>query len=127
MVGKIMKKQHYLAIIIFILFIVSSAHSQIEQPKVDYGIHPLKFDRVGTVGWQFLKIPTNARMAAMGDVRSSLGYGNANAAFGNPATAADIENLDAAFNRMEWVADISFNAISMVKSFKNFCSSNFKL
>ena len=118
--GKIMKKQYYLFITIFILFIVSPVHSQIEEPTIDYGIHPLKFNRVGTVGWQFLKIPTNARMAAMGDVRSSLGYGNANAAFANPASAADIKNLDAVFNRMEWVADISFNAISMVKSFNNY-------
>lgn len=118
--GKIMKKQHYLVAAICILFVVSPAHSQIQDPDVDYGIHPLEFNRVGTVGWQFLKIPTNARMAAMGDVRSSLGYGTANAAFGNPASAADVTNLDVVFNRMEWVADISFNAISVVKSFNNY-------
>jgi len=102
------------------LFLITCAFSQVEDPDVDYGIHPLDFNRVGTVGWQFLKIPTNARMAAMGDVRSSLGYGSANAAFANPASAADITNYDAVFNRMEWVADISFNAISLIKNFNQY-------
>ncbi len=94
----------------------SSTMAQINYNDTDWGIHPMDYSRVGGSGWQFLKLPTNARTAAMGGVNSAIGYGDANSAFTNPASAADVNNISASFNNMEWVADIGYNGVSVIKN-----------
>lgn len=105
----------------FIIVAIASipGMAQIEYNEADWGVHPMEYSRVGSSGWQFLKLPTNARNAAMGGIKSAIGYGDANAAFTNPASAADVKGLGATFNNMEWVADISCNSISIVKNFNS--------
>lgn len=103
----------------FLLTALIFAAPCLAQNETSFGVKPQEFSRVGTTGWQFLKIPTNARHAAMGDVRSAISHGDANAAFANPASAADVENFEVSFNNMKWVADISNNGVSLVKNFKS--------
>lgn len=113
-----MKHSRIISSLVIAACVALSLNAQNQDPPVDYGVGPLDFSRVGTAGWQFLKIPVNARSAAMGDVRTSLKDGDAGSAFNNPATAADVQNLDVSFNKMEWVADISVNALSVIKNFQ---------
>jgi hypothetical protein len=89
---------------------------QVSYNEVGYGVNPMAYSRVGNSGWQFLKLPTNARNTAVGGVRAALGYGDANAAFTNPASAADVKDLDVQFSSMKWVADIQYSGVSLVKS-----------
>jgi len=93
--------------------------AQINYNDIDWGVHPMDYSSVGTAGWQFLKLPSNARNASLGGVQSSISFGDANSAFTNPASLADVENMDFSFNYMEWVADISYNSVSAVKNFRN--------
>ncbi|OVE79681.1 hypothetical protein BVY01_01765 [bacterium I07] len=90
--------------------------AQIEYHEVDWGIHPMEMNNVGTAGWQFLHYPTNARSAAMGGIITALGYGNAASAMTNPASTADVESFDLAFSHMDWVADIGFQTVAAVKN-----------
>ena len=106
--------------IIYIFILLSfdlPVFGQVEYNEVDWGLHPMDYSSVGTVGWQFLKLPTNARNAALGGINSSLSHGNANSALTNPASAADISSMDIAFNYMNWVADIGYHSLAAVKNF----------
>lgn len=87
------------------------------RPDVDYGIHPTDFQHTGSSGWQFLKVPTNARVAAVGGITSSIGRGDAFSAFGNPALITDVQNLEVGISRMNWLVDIEYNSASIVKNF----------
>jgi hypothetical protein len=89
---------------------------QIKGNEADWAVHPMEYSSVGSAGWQFLKLPTNARSTAMGGIKAALAYGDANAAFMNPATAADIKDYDVQFSSMRWIADIQFSSISFVKN-----------
>jgi hypothetical protein len=106
-------------VISFILLLVVNGYAQVADNKVDWGVHPLDFNRVGSAGWQFLKLPTDARSAAMGGVKSAVGYGTASAAFNNPASAVDVIDMDIEFNSMTWVADIKYSSLSFLKTFPN--------
>jgi hypothetical protein len=99
-----------------LLFLLASetAPAQVGTNPVDWGVEPLGISRVGSAGWQFLKLPTDARSAAMGGVKSAVSYGNANSAFNNPASAADVQGMDVQFSSMKWVADIRYNSLSFV-------------
>ncbi len=101
------------------LFAAIPCLAQIDYNEVDWGVHPMEYSRVGTAGWQFLKLPTNARTAAMGGVNSAIGHGDASSALTNPASIADVENIDVTFNYMNWVADIGYQSISAVKNVQN--------
>lgn len=81
------------------------------------GVPPPEFERVGSAGFQFLKIPTNARFAAMGGVTTALSRGDATAALANPASLADVGSVSLALTQNNWIADISYNAGSVAKSF----------
>jgi hypothetical protein len=72
------------------LLVCSESRGQVGTNPVDWGVEPLDISRVGSAGWQFLKLPTDARSAAMGGIKSSMSYGNANSAFNNPASASDV-------------------------------------
>lgn len=110
-------KMFLIFLIPFLLTDVHQSYSQIEQNEIDWGVHSQDFSNVGTTGWQFLKLPTNARNAALGGVKSSLGHGSANSALTNPASMTDVDNWDFSFNFMEWVADIGVHTLSAVKNF----------
>ncbi len=107
---------------LFILILFSGNHpgfGQIDYNEINWGVQPMDYSSVGTVGWQFLKLPTNARNAALGGVNSSIGHGDANAALTNPASTADVANFDLSFSHMNWVADIGYQSFAMVKNFNN--------
>lgn len=88
-----------------------------EYPDIDYGIHPAPFEQIGMSGWQFLKLPTNARYAALGGVTSVISHGDASAAFANPASIADVENISVAVSKMTWLVDTDYQSASIVKNF----------
>jgi len=98
------------------LLLAQKGMSQIDYNRAGYGVDPMEYSRVGTSGWQFLKLPGNARNTSMGGVKAALGYGDANAAFTNPASAADVKNLDVQLTSMKWVADIQYSGVSVVKN-----------
>jgi hypothetical protein len=100
--------------VILTLLACSESRGQVGTNPVDWGVEPLDISRVGSAGWQFLKLPTDARSAAMGGIKSSASYGNANSAFNNPASASDVKEMDVQFSSMKWVADIRYNSVSFV-------------
>jgi len=106
------------ALAAFALIVLMGAESvaQVGTNPVDWGVQPLGISRVGSAGWQFLKLPTDARSAAMGGIKSAVSYGNANSALTNPASAVDIRDMDLQFSSMNWVADIKYNSISFVQN-----------
>ena len=84
--------------------------------EIDYGIHPAEFERIAQAGWQFLKLPTNARQAAMGGIMTVLGRGDASAAFTNPASLGDIEGVDLMVTSMKWIVDTDYTSGAIMKS-----------
>jgi len=103
-------------VFLLILALSSESRGQVRTNPVNSGVDPLDLSRVGAAGWQFLKLPTDARSAAMGGVKSAVSYGNANSALNNPASAVDVGNIDIQFSSMKWVADIQYNTFSIVKN-----------
>lgn len=92
------------------------AYAQLE-PTVGVGIPPEDYNRVGQAGFQFLKLPTNARQAGMGGVNSSLGYGDASSSFANPAATVAVENMDVGLSHVRWFADINYTSAAAVRNF----------
>ena len=90
-----------------------------EYPEIDQGIHPAPFEQVGNSGWQFLKLPTNARFAASGGITTVLSHGDAASALANPASIADVENIGVALNQMNYVVDTDYLSGGIVKNFGN--------
>lgn len=82
----------------------------------DIGLAPMEFEQVAMSGWQFLKLPTNARNAALGGVVTSVSHGDASAVFTNPASIMDVKNVDIAFTQMNWLVDISYQSGAVVKN-----------
>ena len=81
------------------------------------GIDSYDIERVGQTGWQFLKLNGDARQAALGNAYTALSRGDANAVFGNPGALAQVKNVDVAVNRTNWIADIGYQSVSVVKNF----------
>lgn len=104
------------AIICVAIALPAGSNAQGTGNTVDWGVQPLEFSRVGSAGWQFLKLPTDARSAAMGGVKSAVSFGNANSSFTNPASAVDVRDMDVQFTSMTWVADIKYSSLSFVKN-----------
>jgi hypothetical protein len=102
--------------ILLLLLVVVECKSQVGSNTVDWGVQPLPFSQAGSAGWQFLKLPTDARSIALGGIKSAVGYGNANSSFNNPASAVDVKGMDIQFSSMNWVADIQYSGIAFVKS-----------
>jgi hypothetical protein len=88
-----------------------------EYPESGAGVASPDFERVGSAGFQFLKLPVDARSAAMGGILTSLSHGDASMAFSNPASIADIKGLSANFSQMGWIADINYYNASVGKNF----------
>ncbi len=62
----------------------------------------------GQSGFTFLKLPTDARTAAMGDAGNGL-IGSAAGLFYNPATLAFLDSREAFFTQVQWIADIKMS------------------
>jgi len=99
-----------------VFFLTVSGFAQVGSNVVDWGVHPLGFSRVGSSGWQFLKLPCDARSAAMGGITTAVAFGNAGSALNNPASTVDVKDMDIEFTTMNWVADIKYNTLSFVKN-----------
>lgn len=80
------------------------------------GIEPNDIERNGQSGWQFLKINGDSRQAALGSAFTAIANGNANSVFGNPASLADVENIDVQINVLKWVADINYQSFAAAYS-----------
>lgn len=80
------------------------------------GISPNDIERAGQSGWQFLKINGDSRQAALGGAFTAISNGDANSVFGNPASLADVENIDVQLNVLEWIADINYQSIAAAYS-----------
>jgi hypothetical protein len=106
--------------VILLIVLVSGVDILAQQDvDVDWGIQPTDYSRVGKSGWQFLKLPTNARYAAMGGITSAIGRANASAALANPASLTDVENVSASVTSMNWIADVKYMAGAVAKNLGN--------
>jgi hypothetical protein len=110
------ESRFYLVAALIAALLVAQSKSQVASNPVDWGVQPLPFSQVGNAGWQFLKLPTDARSIAIGGIKSAIGYGNANSSFSNPASAVDVKDMDIQFSSMNWVADIRYSSLALVKS-----------
>ena len=86
-------------------------------PDTGAGIEAPEYQRVASTGFQFLKLPTDARAAAMGGVLSTLSHGGASMAISNPASIADVQGIDVSVSQMSWIADIDYFNGALVKNF----------
>lgn len=75
--------------------------------------------KLAQAGLQFLKVDISPRAAAMGGAYTLAGS-DASAMFSNPAGLALSEsNLELFAGQIQWIADISFNAVGITKSLGN--------
>jgi hypothetical protein len=72
-----------------------------------------EFEKVGTIGAQFLKIGVGARAAGMGAAFVSVAD-DASSVYWNPAGVARITRNVIALNHADWVADVSFSQAAYV-------------
>jgi len=114
-------------VFILISFFNVISFGQIDYNDADWGVQPMEYSRVGTSGFQFLKLPTNARNSGMGGVLAAVSYGDAKSALTNPASISDVMGTDVFFSSMKWVADIQFNNISVVHNFDSYGSVGLNL
>jgi hypothetical protein len=81
--------------------------------------------KLAQTGLQFLKVDMSPRAAAMGGAYNVAGYG-AEAMFYNPAGMARMEHgFDFVAGQTQWIADITYNAIGVAKSFGNWGTFGF--
>jgi hypothetical protein len=117
-----MKTSKYLKInlvLCIVLLFFGTAYSQLGEPPSEFGVPADDFERVGQAGWQFLKIPANAREAAIGGIKAGLGNSNVGAVFNNPAELVYVENFQVAFSDVNWFADIRNQAVALSKAVPN--------
>jgi hypothetical protein len=82
-------------------------------PGLAYG---QEFQKVGTVGAQFLKIGYGARAAGMGGAYTAIAD-DASAIFWNPAGIARLTDNVLSFNHVAWPAEIAITEAAFVWSF----------
>tara|TARA_A100001037_G_scaffold293918_1_gene311069 strand:- start:91 stop:1089 length:999 start_codon:yes stop_codon:yes gene_type:complete len=88
----------------------------ISQDNTGEGVPSQEIQRNGLSGWQFLKINVDAKSAAMGNASASLGLGDASSVFANPSAITGVENMDIYAGNVAYVAEIGYNAFSLVKN-----------
>lgn len=69
------------------------------------------FEKVGTTSFQFLKVITTARAAAMGGAYTSIAI-NSDAIFWNPSAISDVGNFSASFGYVDWFMDVGHYSFS---------------
>lgn len=67
------------------------------------------FNKGGRTSLQFLKIGMGARQSAVGEASIAL-VRDVNAVFWNPANISGIENMEASFSYVRWLADLNYVA-----------------
>ena len=72
-----------------------------------------EFDKVGTIGGQFLKIGIGARAQSLGGAFVSVAD-DASAIYWNPAGVARIPRSVVNINHAAWLADVSFTQAAYV-------------
>lgn len=82
------------------------------------GIAPNDIERVGQSGWQFLKINSDPRQAAMGGAFTAISRGDANAVLGNPAALAHVAKYDLQLNTVRWIADINHQSAALAANWE---------
>ena len=76
-------------------------------------------DRAGTAGWQFLKIPVDARSSAMGhSVVSSAA--DASSLYWNPALAAQTTGNQLGVSHTEYFADVTMEYVAAIYHLRSF-------
>ena len=65
-------------------------------------------DRAGTSGFQFLKIPIDARSASLGETVVA-NISDVSALFWNPALAAELDNTHIGLSHVEYFSDVTLN------------------
>jgi len=81
-------------------------------------IPAIDFSRTARSGWQFLHLPTNARNAALANIKCGLNNNNAMAVFANPADLVNVKNIDIGFSKFNYIADVSFMTAAIAKNFE---------
>ena len=66
------------------------------------------FEKVGTIGGQFLKIGIGARATAMGDAYTAIAD-DATAVYWNPAGIARVQGNVVSFSHAAWPAELDLN------------------
>jgi len=112
-----MIKKTFIILILLAMFFWSGIASIYAQERQDNGINPPPFERVGQTGWQFLHLPTVARNAALAGIKSGLTNNNASSIFSNPANLVDVKAVDVTFSKLNYLADISYTTVAVVKNF----------
>ncbi|MCF8414574.1 MAG: PorV/PorQ family protein [Melioribacteraceae bacterium] len=69
------------------------------------------FEKVGTTSFQFLKVITSARAAAMGGAYSAIAF-SSDAIFWNPAGLTQIKNFALGFGYLDWFMDVQHYSFS---------------
>jgi len=113
-------KINYLFLLLVMLLATSNLMAQRQEADIDWGLHPIDYSREGRSGFQFLKLPVNARFAGMAGITTALGQGDASYSLANPASITDVKGLDLSFSSMNWIADIGYISGSIVKNFGRF-------
>lgn len=108
-------RTNYFKIIIAVLVIIFQASALYAQ-RIESGIEPPEFERVGQSGFQFLHLPTNARSAALAGI-GGLSNNDASAIFNNPANLVDIPNFDVSVSMLDYIADITYTTAAIAKNF----------
>jgi hypothetical protein len=90
---------------------LSNAHAQ------DNDLGEVEGDRRAQTGLKFLGLSPSPRTSALGGAVTAGGRATSEALFSNPAHMGRMERaFDAAFNQVDWIADISYNSGSMAVS-----------
>jgi len=100
------KKKIFQLVVNFILLFTVFVRAQ-------SGISPSNIERAGQSGWQFLKINGDSRQAALGGAFTAISNGDASSIFGNPASLADVKNINIQVNTLKWIADITHQSLAV--------------
>ncbi len=110
------KMQTMLAIVALVLslnLLPAYAQDAIDFPEIP----AVDFSRVGRSGWQFLHLPTNARNAALANIKCGLTHNDVMAVFANPADLVNVSNINVGFSKFNYLADISYMTAAAAKNF----------
>lgn len=108
--------QRYLVLSVlgFILLLVPTVNAQ--ELTEDLGT-----DKLAQTSFKFLKISPDARAAALGDAMTAIEMRSSMAMFYNPAGMARLPGqFSAGFSNTQWIADISYNAVSAAVNTGNY-------
>ena len=101
---------HTLIPVLFCLFLAGMLSAL---PAAAQLIPSFGSDRAGTSGFQFLKIPVDARAAALGETVAANAF-DASALFWNPALAAQIPSSQVGVSHTAYYADVTVDYVGVI-------------